>query len=165
MANNNSTTIRSATSFEVGNAKYYFEIEPPLYTHRPLQLLDEQSGSLEDRFHRTVKITRLADSRCWTGAADIKSQYMNDPHAYVRRWIEDCFAHWDLNPVPDGFEIPQGAVPREPLKHHCPEYPIIAHDHTLTSAEAVNSTSVVDTASEQSFPASDPPELTGVRVA
>jgi hypothetical protein len=81
--------------------------------------MDEQSRRLEDRFHRTVKITRLGDSRNWTGAADIASWYMNDLPAYLQRWLEDCFGLWGPNAIPEGFEIPQGEVRAGPAKHHC----------------------------------------------
>jgi hypothetical protein len=155
--------LSSRNSFEVGNDEYHFEIQPALYTWRPLQLLNEQYHRLEDRFHRTVKITRVTDSRSWTGASDIKTQYMNDLAAYLQRWLEDCFAHWDLNVIPEGFEIPQGTAPREPVRHHCPVFPIIVNRIPM-SAETDDS-QIVDMASEESFPASDPPEWIGVRVA
>ena len=58
----------SANLFTVGNDEYSFEIVEP-YTKRPLQLLDEGVSTVdEDRFHRTVKATRLRDSRSWVGA-------------------------------------------------------------------------------------------------
>lgn len=156
--------LSSRTSFEVETEEYYFEIQPPLYSRRPLQLLDEQSRRLEDRFHRTVKITRLKDSHSWIGAADIRPQYMNDLPAYLQYWLEDCFAHWDLKFVPEGFEIPQGSAPREPVMHHCPEFRIVRADRIRGGADT-RGPDIIDTASEGSFPASDPPEWIGVRVA
>src|ERR1051325_2935027 len=97
-------TMRSSYSFRIGNEEFQFEIMPPLYTRRPLQLLNTQSMRLEDRFHRTVRITRQRNSYTWTAASDIKTQYMNDLPAYIQRWLEDCFARWDLNTIPEGFE-------------------------------------------------------------
>src|SRR4051812_41719337 len=77
-------------------------------TKRPLQVVNERFGRLEDRFHHTVKMIRLGDGRSWTGASDIESWYMNDLPAYLQRWLFDCFAQWDPNAIPEGFEIPQG---------------------------------------------------------
>jgi len=108
--------------FEVGHQKYEFEVEPPAYTYRPLQLLNKQQLRFEDRFHRIVKITRLSDSRCWTGAADFKAHYTNNLTTHLRAWLEDCFSVWDLDTLPEGFEIPQGATPAAPAQHYCPEY-------------------------------------------
>src|SRR5207248_9212886 len=94
-------------------------------SRRPMQMSDKQSMHLEDRFHRTVKITQLSDSRVLTGACDVQRQYMNDVPTYIQRWLQDSFAQWDLNAVPEGFEIPQGEVPHEPAKHHCPEFQLL----------------------------------------
>jgi hypothetical protein len=99
--------LNSSTSFEIKRQEYYFEIQPPLYTPWPLQLLDEESSRLEGRFDRTVRIIRWADSRRWTDAADIKPQYMNGLAAYLKAWLENCFACWDLNAGPGGFEMPR----------------------------------------------------------
>ena len=112
------------TEFEVGKERYRFEIEPPLYTHRPQQPLNQTLLRFEDRYHRTVKITRLSDSHSWIGAADFKPQYMNDFSAYLRSWLEDCFARWDLAALPVGFEIPQGQCTPEPETHYCPIFPV-----------------------------------------
>jgi len=112
---------------------------------------------LEDRFHHTVKIARLSDGRSWTGASDIESGYMNDLPAYLQRWLVDCFAHWAPNAIPEGFEIPQGAPPPEPARHRCPEFPI--------AVATISDSEIVDITSEESFPVSDPPEWTGLKIA
>ena len=152
--------LSSPNSFKVGNEDYSFEIMAPLYTTRPLQLMDEQSRRLEDRFHRTVKITLLSDSRNWTGAADIESWFMNDLPAYLQQWLEDCFGLWCPNAIPEGFEIPQGEVSAGPAKHHCPEFPVTV---VCIGARAnTDDSKIVETASEDSFPASDPPQWTGL---
>src|SRR5262249_42758081 len=100
--------LSSPTSFEVENDEYRFEIQPPPYTWRPLHQVDQESQRLEERFHRTVVVTRLKDSRRWIGAADVKPQYINNLPAYLKRWLENSFAQWDLNAIPEGFDIPQG---------------------------------------------------------
>ena len=154
-------TPSSPNPFKVGNEEYCFEIMAAPYTKRPLQVVDEQSRRLEDRFHRTVKITRLSDGRSWTGASDIESWYMNDLPAYLQGWLADCFTQWDPNAIPEGFEIPQGAAPPEPAKHHCPEFPIAV----ATVRKYSSDSAIVDIASEESFPASDPPEWSGLKIA
>jgi hypothetical protein len=156
--------LDSPREFQIREQKYYFEIQQALYTERPQQVLDEQRLRLEDRFHRTIEITRLSDSRRWTGASDIRPQYMNDLAAYLRCWLEDCFAVWDLDALPDGFEIPQGGPPQAPARHHCAEFPAVRSAALRTNKDNAHS-DMINTASEQSFPASDPPQWTGCRLA
>jgi len=156
--------LSSPNSFEVGNEEYRFEIEPPRYSYRPFRWVDPEFERLEDRFHRTVKITRLRDSRSWTGAVDIRPQYMNDLTEYFQLWLENCFAQWKLEAIPNGFDIPQTVVPREPAEHHCPEFPIVSARRKPRTDDNAGS-DIVDTASEASFPASDPPAWIGTRIA
>jgi len=153
----------SPNFFKVGNEEYSFEIMAPLYTTRPLQLMNEQSRRLEDRFHRTVEITRLSDSRNWTGAADIESWFMHDLSAYLQQWLEDCFGLWGANAIPERFEIPQAKVSAAPAKHHCPEFPVTVV--YIGARGSTDDSKIVEAASEDSFPASDSPQWTGLSLS
>src|SRR5215831_1445747 len=108
--------LSSASSFEARGDEFRFEILDPLYTKLPLQILNEESYRFEDRFHRTVQVSRLRDAFVWTGAADFKAEYMNNLPAHLQKWLEECFAHWDLDAIPAGFEIPQGQTPPQPFR-------------------------------------------------
>src|SRR5581483_11674634 len=99
--------ITPRTLFHIGDDEYYFEIEPPLYTHLPLQVLDEEHLRWEDRFHRTVRIVRIRDGRSWIAAADFHVRYMNQLTTHLKQWLEDCFARWGADAIPPTFEMPQ----------------------------------------------------------
>jgi len=79
----------STNSLKIGDEEYYIETIAPLYTRRPLQVVDEQSQRLEDRFHRTVKITRLSDGHTWTRRLFYPMESRPDPGG-IRNFARLC---------------------------------------------------------------------------